>query len=114
MSGGVLRALSGRNALHADPRVPGSVSERIERMRIRASAFSRLPGISRRYRMLLPLFPRAIERFDLTGYDLILSSSHCVAKGVRVPRGALHISYIFTPMRYVWDLYDDYFGPGTG
>ena len=94
--------------------VPGSVSERIERMRIRASAFSRLPGISRRYRMLLPLFPRAIERFDLTGYDLILSSSHCVAKGVRVPRGALHISYIFTPMRYVWDLYDDYFGPGQG
>jgi glycosyltransferase involved in cell wall biosynthesis len=92
--------------------VPGSVSERIEHMRIRASALSRLPGVSRRYRMLLPLFPRVIERFDLAGYDLILSSSHCVAKGVRVPPGALHISYIFTPMRYVWDLYDDYFGPG--
>jgi glycosyltransferase involved in cell wall biosynthesis len=92
--------------------VPGSVSGRIERMRIRASALSRLPGVSRRYRMLLPLFPRVIERFDLAGYDLILSSSHCVAKGVRVPPGALHISYIFTPMRYVWDLYDDYFGPG--
>ena len=92
--------------------VPGSVSERIEHMRIRASALNRLPGVSERYRMLLPLFPRSIERFDLSGYDLILSSSHCVAKGVRVPPGALNISYIFTPMRYVWDLYDDYFGSG--
>ncbi len=62
--------------------------------------------------MLLPFFPWAVERFDLRGYDVILSSSHCVAKGVRVPPGALHISYIYTPMRYVWDLYDDYFGPG--
>jgi hypothetical protein len=93
-------------------RVPGAVSPRIEGMRIEASVLSRLPGISRYYRMFLPLFPLLVERFDLTGYDLILSSSHCVAKGVRVPRGALHACYIFTPMRYVWDLYDDYFGPG--
>ncbi len=92
--------------------VPGTVSERIEAMRIRRSALSRLPGISRHYRMLLPLFPFFVERFDLGGYDLVLSSSHCVAKGVPRPDGALHISYIFTPMRYVWDLYDDYFGPG--
>jgi len=93
-------------------RVPGAVSPRIEGMRIETSVLSRLPGISRYYRMFLPLFPLLVERFDLTGYDLILSSSHCVAKGVRVPRGALHACYIFTPMRYVWDLYDDYFGPG--
>jgi hypothetical protein len=79
--------------------VPGSVSERIEHMQIRASALSRLPGVSHRYRMLLPLFPWVIERFDLAGYDLILSSSHCVAKGVRVPPGALQISCIFTPMQ---------------
>jgi glycosyltransferase involved in cell wall biosynthesis len=92
--------------------VPGAVSPRIEGMRIEVSVLSRLPGISRYYRMFLPLFPFLVERFDLTGYDLILSSSHCVAKGVRVPRGALHVSYIYTPMRYVWDLYDDYFGPG--
>ncbi|MBI2155002.1 MAG: glycosyltransferase, partial [Candidatus Rokubacteria bacterium] len=49
-------------------------------------------------------------RFDLRGYDLVLSSSHCVAKGVRVPRGARHLCYCFTPMRYVWDRYYDYFG----
>jgi glycosyltransferase involved in cell wall biosynthesis len=92
--------------------VPGTVSEGIEKTRIHASRLSRLPGISRHYRMLLPIFPALVERFDLRGYDLILSSSHCVAKGVRVPQGALHVSYIYTPMRYVWDLYEDYFGPG--
>ncbi len=92
--------------------LPGRVSERIAQTRIRASALNRLPGVSRHYRVLLPFFPMIVERFDLRGYNLILSSSHCVAKGVRVPPGALHISYIYTPMRYVWDLFDDYFGPG--
>jgi glycosyltransferase involved in cell wall biosynthesis len=47
---------------------------------------------------------------DLRGFDLVISSSHCVAKGVRVPAGALHLCYCHTPMRYVWDRYDDYFG----
>jgi glycosyltransferase involved in cell wall biosynthesis len=50
----------------------------------------------------------------LRGFDLILSLSHCVAKGVRPPAGALHLCYCFTPMRYVWDLYDDYFGARAG
>ncbi len=93
-------------------RVPGAVSSRIEGMRVETSVLNRFPGIARYYRAFLPLFPFAVERFNLEGYDLILSSSHCVAKGVRVPPGALHTCYIFTPMRYVWDLYDDYFGPG--
>ncbi len=93
--------------------VPGSVSPVIEGRRITTSFIQRLPGAADRYRSLLPLFPFAIERFDLRGYDLILSSSHCVAKGVRVPSGTLHLSYCFTPMRYVWDLYDDYFGART-
>jgi glycosyltransferase involved in cell wall biosynthesis len=92
--------------------VPGTVSEPIESSRIRVSPLNRVPGISRHYRMFLPLFPFMAERFNLRGYDLVLSSSHCVAKGVRAPREALHVSYIYTPMRYVWDLYDDYFGPG--
>ena len=91
--------------------VPGSVSERIESHRIHTSRLGRLPGIARRYRWLLPLFPRAIESFDLRGFDLVLSTSHCVAKGVR-PRGAPHWCYCHTPMRYVWDRFDDYFGPG--
>ena len=90
--------------------VPGSVSPVIEGRRITTSFIQRIPGAAGRYRSLLPLFPFAIERFDLRGYDLVLSSSHCVAKGVRVPNGALHLCYCFTPMRYVWDLYDDYFG----
>jgi glycosyltransferase involved in cell wall biosynthesis len=94
--------------------VPGSVSPTIERRRIVTSFIQRLPQAQRRYRHYLPLFPAAVRAFDLRGYDLVLSSSHAVAKGVRVPAGALHVCYCFTPMRYVWDLYDDYFGPRSG
>ena len=92
--------------------IPGTVSRGIERLPIRSSPLGALPGIRRVYRLGLPLFPWLVGRFDLRGYDLVLSSSHCVAKGVRVASGALHIAYIFTPMRYVWDLHDDYFAPG--
>jgi glycosyltransferase involved in cell wall biosynthesis len=52
----------------------------------------------------------AIESFNLKGYDLILSCSHCVAKGIITPPDALHISYVLTPMRYAWDMYGEYFG----
>jgi len=94
--------------------VPGSVAPVIERRRITTSFIQRLPKAATGYRQYLPLFPAAIGRFDLRGYDLVLSSSHCVAKGVRVDSGALHVCYCYTPMRYVWDLYDDYFGPRSG
>jgi glycosyltransferase involved in cell wall biosynthesis len=94
--------------------VPGSVTPVIERRRVVTSFIQRLPDAPRRYRSYLPLFPAAISRFDLRGYDLILSSSHAAAKGVRVPPGALHVCYCFTPMRYVWDLYREYFGPAAG
>jgi glycosyltransferase involved in cell wall biosynthesis len=94
--------------------VPGSVSAIIERRRIVTSFIHGLPGARWRYRSYLPLFPAAVRRFDLRGYDLVLSSSHAVAKGVRVPPGALHVCYCFTPMRYVWDLYGDYFGARAG
>ena len=89
--------------------VPDRVSSLIKSMNIRASLLNRVPGIERIYRYGLPLFPRIIESFDLRNYDLILSSSHCVAKGV-FPHRALHISYIHAPMRYVWDMHDAYFG----
>jgi len=92
--------------------VPGSTSQRIEARRIFASPLSRLPGAARHYRKLLPLFPWAIERFCLEDYDLVLSSSHAVAKGVRVPQGAVHLCYCFTPMRYIWDQTDAYLGHG--
>jgi glycosyltransferase involved in cell wall biosynthesis len=62
-----------------------------------------------KYRYLLPLFPTAVEQIDLRGYELILSSSHCVAKGAIPPPDALHICYCHTPMRYVWDQYPVYF-----
>jgi glycosyltransferase involved in cell wall biosynthesis len=94
--------------------VPGSVSPVIEARRIVTSFIQRLPDARRSYRRYLPLFPAAIRGFDLSGHDLVLSSSHAVAKGARVPLGALHVCYCFTPMRYVWDLYDEYFGPRSG
>lgn len=92
--------------------VPGSVPTAIEDRPIHASFVQRLPGARRVYRYLLPVFPNAIERFELAGFDLVISSSHCVAKGIRPPPGTPHLCYCHTPMRYVWDAYEDYFGPG--
>jgi glycosyltransferase involved in cell wall biosynthesis len=88
----------------------GSLSDTIEGMDIRTSFIQKLPLIKEKYRHLLPIFPTAIERFDLREYDLVLSSSHCVAKGVITGTDTLHICYCFTPMRYIWDLYNLYFG----
>jgi glycosyltransferase involved in cell wall biosynthesis len=62
------------------------------------------------YRYLLPLLPATIERFDLSSYDLVISSSHCVAKGVRTGPKTLHLCYAHTPMRYVWGFEEEYFG----
>jgi glycosyltransferase involved in cell wall biosynthesis len=90
---------------------PEKVSPVIRRMNVRASWLNTLPMAQRVFRYLLPLFPAAIESFELADYDLILSSSHCVAKGV-FPRRALHLSYIHAPMRYIWDLYGAYFADG--
>ena len=90
--------------------VPGSVSPVIERRRIVTSFVQRLPQAVDRYRYYLPLFPAAVRSFDLAAYDLVLSSSHAVAKAARRGPRATHVCYCFTPMRYVWDLYDDYFG----
>lgn len=90
---------------------PGSVSPEIEKHPIRSSFINRLPAKARRYPYYLPLFPSAIEALDVRGYDLIISSSHCVAKGIRPPADSVHISYVHTPMRYVWDLYEAYWGP---
>ena len=93
--------------------VPGSVSREIERFPIRSSFLNRLPFSRRRYREYLPLFPRAVESFDLSGFDLVVSSSHCVAKGARAPEGVPHLCYCHTPVRYAWDQFDDYFPRAT-
>jgi glycosyltransferase involved in cell wall biosynthesis len=92
--------------------VRGSVAPELEARDIRTSFVQRLPGVASRYRYYLPLFPAAVEALDLRGFELVVSSSHCAAKGVRPASGALHLCYCHTPMRYVWDRYDDYFGPG--
>jgi glycosyltransferase involved in cell wall biosynthesis len=88
--------------------VKGSVSVTIENRPIHTSFIQRLPASAIRYRYYLPLFPLAVESFDLSGYDLVISSSHCVAKGVRVPDKTCHLSYIYTPMRYAWDQQEAY------
>jgi len=92
--------------------VRGSVSEMIERRRIHTSAIQALPFAASRYRYYLPLFPWAVEQLPLEGYDLILSGSHCVAKGVKPSPRALHIAYVYTPMRYIWDMQEAYVEPG--
>lgn len=89
--------------------VRGSVSPVIERMTIRTSFVQHLPLASSRYRHYLPLFPLAIRSLDLDPFDIVISSNHCVAKGVRTRPDALHICYCHTPMRYIWGMYDQYF-----
>ncbi len=92
-------------------RVRGSVSPRIERHAIRTSPVQWLPAAGRRYRHYLPLFPAAVELFDLDGYDLVISSSHCAVKSVIRAGRATHVCYCHSPMRYAWDQFPAYFGP---
>ncbi len=87
---------------------PGSVSKKIESRRIVTSF---LQPVARRvsdYRKLLPLFPASVRGWDFSGYDTVISSSHCVAKSID-PAGRPHLCYCHTPMRYIWDRFDDYF-----
>ena len=76
--------------------------------RVTTSFLQRVPFIRRLYRKLLFLMPFAIEQFDLSGYDLVISSSYCVAKGVLTGPNQLHVSYCHSPMRYAWDHYHEY------
>jgi glycosyltransferase involved in cell wall biosynthesis len=82
--------------------------EQVFGKRARTSFLQRLPGAQRRYRSFLPLMPLAIEQFDLSDYDLVISSSYAVAKGVLTGPNQLHISYIHSPPRYAWDLQFQY------
>jgi glycosyltransferase involved in cell wall biosynthesis len=80
----------------------------LERVPVRTSFIQSLPKAKERYQTYLPLMPLAVEQFDLRTYDLILSSSHTVGKGVLTRADQLHVSYTHTPVRYAWDLYLDY------
>lgn len=91
---------------------PGSVSRELEAHPIHTSMLQHAPGIRNHYRKLLPFFPQAVGELDLSSFDLVISSSHCVAKSVRRAPGAFHVCYCHTPMRYVWDQRPVYF-PST-
>lgn len=90
--------------------VKNSTSPTIENRKIIQSFLGKLPGINKYYRWMLPLMPTAAEQMDLSQYDLVFSSSHCVAKSVKHRDDALSLCYCHTPMRYVWERFDDYFG----
>ena len=94
--------------------LPDEARAHIGGRRAVVSFLQRMPAARRGFRSYLPLFPRAIESLDLSGHDLVISISHAVAKGVRKPQGALHACYCLTPMRYAWDLRDDYLATISG
>ena len=89
---------------------PAAVSDVINAHAVTTSWLQRVPGIRQHYRYFLPFFPGAIERLQPMAADLLISTSHCVAKGLRPPKGARHLCYCFTPMRYAWLFYEEYFG----
>lgn len=75
---------------------------------VKTTFIQRLPFSKKLYRHYLPLMPFAIEQLDLRNYDIIISSSHAVAKGVITSPDQLHISYIHSPLRYAWDMHNEY------
>jgi len=90
---------------------PGSQIEEIEKREIKTSFLQHLPFLKKKYRFYLPLFPLAVELFNLQDYNLVISTSHCVAKGIIPHPEALHVCYIHSPMRYAWNQYFPYFSP---
>lgn len=86
----------------------GNCREIIQSTQVTASFVNHLPFAKRKHRAYLPLMPLAIEQLDLSAYDLIISDSHAIAKGVRTGPDQLHISYVHTPIRYAWDMQQEY------
>jgi len=91
--------------------LPEPLRPQLQGKHARTTFLQRIPGARKHFRGYLPLFPRAIDSLDLSAYDLILSSSHAVAKGARTRPGQVHVCYCHTPMRYAWDLRDQYLEP---
>jgi glycosyltransferase involved in cell wall biosynthesis len=87
-----------------------SVSPAINRHKICTSSINRLPFASKLYKIYMPLMPRALLEFDLLEYDLVISSEAGPAKGVVAAPDAFHVCYCHSPMRYIWELYHEYFG----
>ncbi len=87
-----------------------AISDRINRHPIQTSCLQRIPNIQERYRFLLPVFPLALKTLHTPPADLLITTSHCVIKGLPRPAGGRHLCYCFTPMRYAWLFFDLYFG----
>ena len=88
--------------------IPEGKRDFIKNKTVTTSFIQKLPKAKTKYRSYFPLFPLAVEQFDLSGYDLIISSSHCVAKGVLTGPDQLHVCYCYSPVRYAWDLQHQY------
>ena len=80
----------------------------IQNKKVTTTFIQKLPKAKTKYRNYLPLMPLAIEQLDLSKYDLVISSSHCVAKGILTGPNQVHISYVHSPIRYAWDLQHQY------
>ncbi len=89
---------------------PAARAEILKARPVKVSLLQYVPGITKIYRYFLPVMPWLMRRFNLCGYDLIISTSHAVAKGFRSDPATLNICYCHTPMRPIWDMYDDYAG----
>ena len=88
---------------------PDAMPESIRKLKIKTTLVQKLPLAKKCYQSYLPLMPWALHRLDLSEYDLIISSESGPAKGIRKPQGAVHLCYCHTPMRYLWDLADEYY-----
>jgi glycosyltransferase involved in cell wall biosynthesis len=88
--------------------LPDELKHFIHHKSVQTSFIQKLPFANPKFRQYLPLMPLAIEQFDLSAYDLVLSSNHAVAKGIITHPDQLHICYVHTPIRYAWDLQQDY------
>jgi glycosyltransferase involved in cell wall biosynthesis len=104
----ILRCLPGADVFTLFDVLPDADRKKIGFDKAHCSFLQRMPAIARRHRLYLPLMPIAIEQFDLSEYDLVVSSSYAVAKGVITGPNQLHLSYVHSPMRYAWDLQHQY------
>ncbi len=87
---------------------PEAVSDAIRGRDVRTTFINRLPRAARLYKHYLPLMPMALERLDLRDYDLVISSESGPAKGILPRPDALHVCYCHSPMRYIWNMFQEY------
>lgn len=111
-AGGAERVVAALHRMYPDAPVfttlfdAAVVGEPLASADVRVSWMQRLPAWKRHFKAYLPVYPLAVRSFDLSGYDVVITSSSAWAKGVRVPDGAVHVCYCYTPMRWAWNFSD--------